>query len=133
MSDLGACRSCGGRSLRQFLSLGKTPLADNLVPADRLEDEEPVFPLDVAFCPDCTLVQITEEVPAHTLFVDNYLYFSSFSDALVRHAKSHVDGLVASREAGFKVRPICPAVVRFIKKRPEFADLVAEQYRDAIA
>jgi SAM-dependent methyltransferase len=100
VSDLSACRSCGGRSLRQFLSLGKTPLADNLVPADRLDDEEPVFPLDVAFCPDCTLVQITEEVPAHTLFVDNYLYFSSFSDALVRHAKTHVDGLVGSRGLG---------------------------------
>ena len=100
MSDLGACRSCGARSLRQFLSLGKTPLADNLVPPDRLADEEPFFPLDVAFCPDCTLVQITEEVPAHTLFVDNYLYFSSFSDALVRHAKTHVDGLVAARGLG---------------------------------
>lgn len=43
------------------------------------------------------------------------------------------DGLVASRDAGFKVRPICPAVVRYIKKHPEFADLVAEQYRDSIA
>lgn len=100
MSDLVPCRSCGGRSLRQFLSLGKTPLADNLVPPERLADQEPIFPLDVAFCPDCTLVQITEEVPAHTLFVDNYLYFSSFSDALVRHARTHVDGLVASRELG---------------------------------
>lgn len=100
MSDLSACRSCGGTSLRQFLSLGKTPLADNLVPADRLADEEPFYPLDVAFCPDCTLVQITEAVPAHTLFVDNYLYFSSFSDALVRHARTHVDGLVASRGLG---------------------------------
>lgn len=100
VTDLAACRSCGGRSLRQFLSLGKTPLADNLVPPDRLDEQEPVFPLDVAFCPDCTLVQITEEVPAHTLFVDNYLYFSSFSDALVRHAREHVDGLVASRGLG---------------------------------
>ncbi len=97
MSDLPPCRSCGGNDLRPFLSLGKTPLADNLVPPDRLGDEEPVFPLDVAFCPDCTLVQITEEVPAHTLFVENYLYFSSFSDALVRHARTHVERLVAAR------------------------------------
>jgi SAM-dependent methyltransferase len=100
VSDLGPCRSCGGQSLRQFLSLGKTPLADNLVPAERLAEQEPVFPLDVAFCPDCTLVQITEEVPAHTLFVDNYLYFSSFSDVVVQHAKTHVDALVAARGLG---------------------------------
>jgi SAM-dependent methyltransferase len=100
VSDLPACRSCGGEALQQFLSLGKTPLADNLVPGDRLGDLEPRFPLEVAFCPECALVQITEEVPAHTLFVDNYLYFSSFSDALVRHAKAHVDHLVASRGLG---------------------------------
>lgn len=100
MSDLPPCRSCGSDRLRPFLSLGKTPLADNLVPPDRLGDEEPCFPLDVAFCPACTLVQITEEVPAHQLFVDNYLYFSSFSDALVEHARTHVDALVEARGLG---------------------------------
>ena len=48
---------------------------------------EPRYPLDVAFCPDCALVQILEEVPPEQLFVDNYLYFSSFSDALLAHSR----------------------------------------------
>ncbi len=36
------------------------------------------------------LVQILEEVPPEQLFVDNYLYFSSFSDMLADHAREHM-------------------------------------------
>jgi SAM-dependent methyltransferase len=99
-SDAPTCRSCGSRGLRTFLSLGKTPLADALVEPDAAAGVEPRFPLDVAFCPQCTLVQILEEVPPQQLFVDNYLYFSSFSDAVMRHAKAHVDSLVTARGLG---------------------------------
>lgn len=101
--DVTACRSCGSSRLQPFLSLGKTPLADNLVSPEQLarpDFREPQFPLDVAFCPDCTLVQILEEVPPHQLFVDNYLYFSSFSDHLLDHSRTHADGLAESRGLG---------------------------------
>lgn len=104
MPDMPPCRSCGGTDLRPFLSLGKVPLADALLTPARLatlaEDPEPTFPLDVAFCPGCSLVQITEEVPPQQLFVDNYLYFSSFSPMLLAHSKAHVEGLVASLGLG---------------------------------
>jgi hypothetical protein len=91
------CRSCGAPSLRPFLSLGKTPLADALVLPDHVDDPEPHFPLDVAFCPECSLVQILDEVPPEQLFVDNYLYFSSFSDELLRHSRDHALGLIERR------------------------------------
>jgi SAM-dependent methyltransferase len=91
------CRSCGGEGLRPFLPLGKLPLPDALVRPDRLDDPEPRYPLDVAFCPDCTLVQILEEVPPEKLFVENYLYFSSFSDHLLAHSRDHALSLIASR------------------------------------
>jgi len=104
VSDLPPCRSCGGGDLRGFLSLGETPLADALLTPARLAsletEPEPTFPLDVAFCPGCSLVQITEEVPPQQLFVDNYLYFSSFSPMVLAHSKAHVDGLVDSRGLG---------------------------------
>jgi SAM-dependent methyltransferase len=90
------CRSCGSTDLRLFLSLGKTPLADALVTTDQPHRADPTFPLDVAFCGSCTLVQILEEVPPEQLFVDNYLYFSSFSDHLLRHAEAHVDKLLGT-------------------------------------
>ena len=62
MSEL-RCRSCAGSSLRVFLSLGETPLADALLDDEALARPEPRFSLDVAFCPDCSLVQIVEAVP----------------------------------------------------------------------
>ena len=93
-----SCRSCGGGRLEVFLSLGDLPLADALL-RDPGEPEAR-FQLDVAFCPDCTLVQILEEVPPQRLFVDNYLYFSSFSDVLLEHARAHAEGLVAGRGLG---------------------------------
>ena len=46
-------------------------------------EPEPTFPLDLVFCPACSLVQITETVPPEELFRD-YLYFSSFSDTMLQ-------------------------------------------------
>jgi SAM-dependent methyltransferase len=95
-----ACRSCGGRRLEVFLSLGELPLADALLREEDLGRPELRYPLDVAFCPDCALVQVVEEVPPQRLFVDNYLYFSSYSDALLEHARAHAGRLVAERRLG---------------------------------
>jgi SAM-dependent methyltransferase len=94
------CRSCGSDGLRPFLSLGDTPLADALVKPADAGGPEGRYPLEVAFCPSCGLVQILEEVPAEVLFVDNYLYFSSFSDELLRHSREHALGLVEKRGLG---------------------------------
>jgi SAM-dependent methyltransferase len=95
MSSRSSCRSCGSPRLETFLSLGETPLADALTDGDGTEELR--FPLDVAFCSECSLVQILEDVPPQQLFVDNYLYFSSFSDDLLAHARRHADDLVQSR------------------------------------
>jgi SAM-dependent methyltransferase len=67
------------------LSLGSTPLANALRAEGELAAPEPTFPLDLALCPRCALVQITTEVPPDDLFRD-YVYFSSFSDTMLRHA-----------------------------------------------
>ncbi len=91
------CRSCGDDDLKPFLDLGSTPLSDALVPAERVDQADPEYPLEVCFCPNCAMVQITETLPEDVLFPDDYPYFSSFSDALLRHSKRHADGLVASR------------------------------------
>jgi SAM-dependent methyltransferase len=47
---------------------------------------EETYPLNLAFCPCCTLVQITETIPPEQLF-RKYFYFSSFSNTLLQHAK----------------------------------------------
>lgn len=80
-----ACRSCGNNDLQPVLSLGRTPLANALLTKDQLDDTEETFPLDLVFCPACTLVQITETVSSERLFRE-YFYLSSFSDTMLRHA-----------------------------------------------
>ncbi len=60
--------------------------------ADELQRQEPRYPLDVAFCPDCSLVQILETVPPEELFGADYPYFSSFTDALLQHSAANVAG-----------------------------------------
>jgi len=99
MSPGGAflCRSCGGRDLRVFLSLGDMPLSDGLLTAEELQQEEPRYPLDVAFCPACALVQILETVPPERLFGADYPYFSSFTDTLLRHSAANVAARIAEQ------------------------------------
>jgi SAM-dependent methyltransferase len=87
------CRSCGATELRPILDLGWTPLANALLTAEQLTEPEPVYPLELVFCPACTLVQITETVPPEMLFRD-YLYFSSFSDAMLGHARAIVERIL---------------------------------------
>jgi SAM-dependent methyltransferase len=92
------CRSCGQTGLLPVLSLGRTPLANSLLAEADLDKEEPTFPLDLALCPHCSLVQITESVPPERLFSE-YLYFSSFSDTMLASAKELTSRL--ARERGF--------------------------------
>src|SRR4051812_12962662 len=75
---LPMCRSCGEYGLAMILSLGRMPLANALLTAEQLTEPEPTYPLDLAFCTRCALVQVTETVPPEQLFRE-YYYFSSFS------------------------------------------------------
>jgi hypothetical protein len=86
---IGECRSCASTQLDLVIDLGNQPLANNLLRRDDLEREEPQFPLGVQACRNCWLVQLTHLVPPVNLFTD-YLYFSSFSDAMLRHARNAV-------------------------------------------
>ncbi len=93
------CRSCGGGGLELVLSLGETPLANALLTEEQLDQPESRYPLDLAFCPECSLVQITETVPPEQLF-SHYLYFTSFSDTMLRYAKQLAAQVVESRHLG---------------------------------
>lgn len=95
-----SCRACGRRGLEPVLDLGMMPLADGLRTEADLDRPEGRYPLEVGFCPGCALVQITETLPPEVLFGHDYPYFSSFSDALLRHARDAALSLIASRNLG---------------------------------
>jgi SAM-dependent methyltransferase len=81
------------------LSLGTTPLANQLLTQERLDEPERRHPLDIAYCEGCSLVQITETIPPEELFTD-YVYFSSFSDAMLAHAKELAGRVAKEKRLG---------------------------------
>ena len=80
------CRSCHSPRGALILDLGSQPLANNLLRPEDLSRPEPKFPLRLAVCEACWLLQIVDLVPPVQLFSE-YLYFSSFSDLMLRHAR----------------------------------------------
>jgi SAM-dependent methyltransferase len=91
------CRACNYKGLEILLDLGHTPLADRILTVEQLSQPEPHYPLVVAFCSRCSLVQILETVSPEVLFCEDYPYFSSFSPALLEHSKNNVENLILSR------------------------------------
>ena len=101
-SQDSSCRACGERRIDCFLNLGMMPLADRMLTKEQLLKPEPRYPLEMAFCSKCGLVQILETVDPKVLFCDNYPYYSSFSPALLRHSRDNVMDLVQSRKLSAK-------------------------------
>ena len=87
------CLTCDHEGLQPVLDLGRMPKSDGLLGADGI-GREPRYPLQVAFCPSCTLVQLLETPPADELFGAEYLYFSTFSDALLSHSRENAEELI---------------------------------------
>jgi SAM-dependent methyltransferase len=99
VTQLPECRACRSDGLALVLSLGHTPLANSLITREQLKKQEPVYALDVAFCPRCALLQITETISPEALFRD-YVYFSSFSDTVCQNAKEISDRLISLHGLG---------------------------------
>ena len=96
--DRLTCLSCGNSALDLIITFGYTPLADNLLTKEQLDEAEYTAPLDLAFCPECSLVQITEKVPPEILFCQDYPYFSSVSASLLQHFGNSAKNLIETRK-----------------------------------
>jgi SAM-dependent methyltransferase len=78
------------------LDLGTTPLANSLVAPVKQHESEAIYPLELLFCENCSLVQISQTVAPELLFRE-YVYFSSYSDALLEHARESAEELIQAR------------------------------------
>ncbi len=85
--ELRECRVCKSRNLTPYLNLGDMPLV-NKVLAEKDIHLERKYPLNVVYCNDCGLSQLSIVVEPDVLF-RNYVYRSSISDSFSRHC----DGL----------------------------------------
>lgn len=103
------CHSCGKPGLEPIISFGETPLADVLLTKEQLEKPELIVPLDLVFCPNCSLLQITETVDPRILFSQDYPYFSSVSKSLLEHSHKNAEELIRSRNLNSHSLVIEPA------------------------
>ncbi len=88
------CRFCATPLQHIFVDLGMSPLSNSFLAAEDLHKAESFFPLLTWVCERCLLVQLEEfETPAH-IFQD-YLYFSSYSESWLAHARQYVSMITA--------------------------------------
>ena len=80
-----------------MVDLGKSPLCESFLSADRLERMEPFYPLHVRVCTGCWLAQLPAFVTPDEIFTE-YAYFSAYSDSWVEHARAYVE-MITSRLA----------------------------------
>jgi len=88
------CRFCGELLLHTFVDLGTSPLCQRHVTPERFDDAEAFYPLHVYVCHSCFLVQLPAYVPREEIFDQEYGYFSSFSEAWLRHAETYVSMMI---------------------------------------
>ena len=79
------CRVCGSNNLKSVLSLGKSPLANNLLDKEDLNKEE-LFPLEMMYCENCHLCQLSYVVPPEKMF-KHYLFLTSTTATTRDHFK----------------------------------------------
>src|SRR6266404_4936488 len=78
------CRLCGSTDLELVFALAPSAIADDYVPPERLQEEQPAFPLDLFFCRACKHTQLLDSIDPELLF-RNYTYVTSVSLGLVNH------------------------------------------------
>jgi hypothetical protein len=93
------CRLCQAELTRTFVDLGMSPLCESYVPAERLDEHERFYPLNVRICDSCLLVQLPAYVSGQDIFSD-YAYFSSYSDSWVAHAKRYAESMTIRLSLG---------------------------------
>jgi len=82
------CRACGGRLSVTMADLGPQPPSNAFLTSISDAKGEKRYPLRAKVCESCKLVQLDYDVAPEELF-RNYVYFSSYSDQWLAHAKQY--------------------------------------------
>ena len=90
---MAKCRFCSQPLRTSFADLGMSPFANSYVPVAQIDRAEKFYPLHAWVCESCLLVQLESFESPDAIFGD-YLYFSSFSDSWLRHAKSYTEQMI---------------------------------------
>jgi SAM-dependent methyltransferase len=81
------CSACRHTGLDTFLDLGSTPIADAYT--EHADDPVELYPLELAVCNKCWLVQLLEVVDHKLLFGTGYSFYTSASPPLSRYHEQY--------------------------------------------
>jgi SAM-dependent methyltransferase len=81
------CRNCTSRIELELIDLGSAPLSNAYLTEITMRRPEKWFPLRVAVCEKCWLVQAEVYSRSAEIFSEDYAYFSSFSSDWLEHAR----------------------------------------------
>jgi hypothetical protein len=84
------CRACGGRLSVTMADLGMQPPSNAFLASMSAAKDEKRYPLRAKVCELCKLVQVDYDVAPEELF-RNYVYFSSYSDEWLAHAREYCE------------------------------------------
>jgi SAM-dependent methyltransferase len=101
MTPLTKCRCCNSENLTTYLDLGMMPLANNLADTKEAAINAERYPLQVMFCNDCSLSQLSVIIDPTVLF-SNYTYRSGMSKGYRDHCKEMAETL--QEQYGFNDR-----------------------------
>jgi SAM-dependent methyltransferase len=90
VGPVSVCRACGGRLAVTMADLGMQPASNAFIESQAAFPLEKRYPLRAKVCEICKLVQLDYDVAPQELF-GNYVYFSSYSDDWLAHAKAYCD------------------------------------------
>ncbi len=84
------CRHCGAELALPLIDLGSAPPSNSYLTPTALSEPETWYPLRVAVCQVCWLVQTEDFAKRDEFFSEEYAYFSSFSTSWLRHSADYV-------------------------------------------
>jgi hypothetical protein len=77
-----------------LIDLGVTPISNAFVRPEQSNRSEKFYPLTVYVCTRCWLVQLKDFETPDIHFHCNYMYFSSFSESWLAHARAFVEDAI---------------------------------------
>ena len=87
------CRHCQTPLTTSFVDLGTSPPSNSYLTTADLDRPERYYPLRVAVCSTCWLVQTEDFTDREEFFSDDYAYFSSFSTSWLDHSRCYVEAM----------------------------------------
>lgn len=89
---MGRCLICNS-VIDPFMSFGRMPIANGFLTMEQFTQEY-FFEMEVAFCPRCTMLQLTTQPNPEKMFHENYAFFSGTSSSMAVHFKGFAEHVI---------------------------------------